>query len=474
MKRTVTLILLIAILFLSIPVYANDGYLGRFGETVYPMGSTDVTMVSEDIHIVSDGNVTADISCEFVFYNSGEDQTVLMGFPASHEFKDDGLGSAENLRLHNFTAYRNGEEINVSEVEGSSLGSEYDTFESWFVFEVPFKAGETLTMTHTYDIGLSVSGDTRMIGYILKTGATWAGPIGHARVTIDMSLFNAYGIFGIYNDFDSKDRTERYFTPISDLKYENGNIVFEKSDFEPTQNIEVWMTFKGLKDWWGIELFRDDVEWESVKFFDNAATMENDDLIKTYNDLSYTDKLFETIYLNTVLGLPDESYPPVVTESYDGDYWDIVAVVEDSNYDTYSYCDITYKDKNGNIVHTYKLLNHQNFGGFRDYGELLFVGNKPSNLPIEGYTYEITAYDYAGNTSTTVFDQDGNIIKQTVNGMIVIENIPNPRTNESPVYMVWALVLSGVGAVLLIFNKKRPAYIGEYSTIDSFDYHSLP
>jgi hypothetical protein len=58
--------------------------------------------------------------------------------------------------------------------------------------------------------------------------------------------------------------------------------------------------------------------------------------------------------------------------------------------------------------------------------------------------------------------------------MIVIENIPNPRTNESPVYMVWALVLSGVGAVLLIFNKKRPAYIGEYSTIDSFDYHSLP
>ncbi|MBN2882086.1 MAG: hypothetical protein JXN10_01045, partial [Clostridia bacterium] len=216
--------IIFSLIILAVPVSANDGVMGRNGESVYLMDDSDVTMVSEDILLTYDSGMVL-VNCTFVFSNTGEAKTVLMGFPAMVEYDPyDILGDPENLRLTDFTAYRNGIQIEVNELDGADIDNGYTNFTSWYVFEVPFEAGETLTMTHTYDLHpWGDSGGNMFIGYVLETGSSWKGNIEHTKVTFDISAFNACAVQYI---LDTGFSSFQY--PLSSLKYEDGMIVFEQ------------------------------------------------------------------------------------------------------------------------------------------------------------------------------------------------------------------------------------------------------
>lgn len=296
MKKFVRVILIIAVILTSAGLaYANDASMGRMGETVYALQETDVIMVSEDILIKfntedSSGNVT----CKFVFKNSGEAKTVLMGFPASMEIEYEGLTTEERVRLNNFTAFKNGQEILVSEIDGSSMEEQFSKYPSWYTFEVVFDAGETLTMTHAYDVNFTYYSEGSIsIGYILETGSTWKDNIGHSKVTFDLSEIEPWGI-------------EMYdYSSIDDFRFENGRLTFEKWDFKPDFNLEIMTNARYFKDYSGPWELTEAAK-ERKQFLLESVGLTNEELIDAYNNLSYEGKFIETIWLNVRLGMPDE------------------------------------------------------------------------------------------------------------------------------------------------------------------------
>ena len=154
MKKYFSIMFIIVFLLLLPGIaFANDASMGRMGETVYPLQETDVRMVSEDIFIkFNSADVSGDVTCEFVFENPGEAKSVLMGFPASMKVEFEGMTTEERVSLNNFTSFINGSQIPVSEINGSDMEDKFSKYPTWYVFEVPFEAGEVLTMTHTYDV----------------------------------------------------------------------------------------------------------------------------------------------------------------------------------------------------------------------------------------------------------------------------------------------------------------------------------
>ena len=292
--------LLILTIVIVIPVAANDASMGRNGETVYPLEETDVRMVAEDIYVkyiaeTGSGHVT----CEFVFENSGEAKSVLMGFPAEEKIWSEALTTVERVRLRNFTANLNGIPIDVNEIEGEVTG-EFEKYTSWYVFEVPFNAGESLTMTHEYDVSFTAYSTGQIqLSYILITGATWGGEIGYTKVTFDLSEINPWGI----NLYDTD--------LLSDFRYENGLLIFEKYDYIPDFNLEVMVNAYSAKIYDGKTPLSEE-ELSIKNFYENAPVQTKEELIQSYNELSTQEKFVETIYMNTVLGIAEEPFTPVV------------------------------------------------------------------------------------------------------------------------------------------------------------------
>ena len=297
MKLFVRIVLVTAVILVSSgTVYANDASMGRMGETVYPLQETDVTMVSEEIFIkfYADGS-SGKVTCEFVFENSGEEKTVLMGFPAAMKIDYEALTTEERVSLNNFTAFKNGMEILVAEVESSEMEGDFSKYPTWHVFEVPFEAGETLTMTHTYDVNFTFYSEGSIsIGYILETGSTWNDSIGHSKVTFDLSEIEPWGI-EMYN-----------YPSIDDFRYSDGRLIFEKWDFKPDFNLEIMTNARYFKEYSGPWELSETVK-ERQQFYLDSLTMTKNELIDAYNGLSYEQKFIETVWLNGRLEIPDET-----------------------------------------------------------------------------------------------------------------------------------------------------------------------
>lgn len=68
-------------------------------------------------------------------------------------------------------------------------------WDSWYVKNVPFAKGQTRTVVDEYSTGLTWESDSCMttyetpasFTYILRTGRNWKGPIGSAKITVDVS-----------------------------------------------------------------------------------------------------------------------------------------------------------------------------------------------------------------------------------------------------------------------------------------------
>jgi len=85
-------------------------------EGVYPITQSDIVMVSEEIHIQLLDNARANVTCRFDFQNFGDEQTILMGFPA--ELDETGeLSPPEAFWAHNFTARDENGDLEVTLVD---------------------------------------------------------------------------------------------------------------------------------------------------------------------------------------------------------------------------------------------------------------------------------------------------------------------------------------------------------------------
>jgi len=449
MKKVLSLVIIL--LLLPVLVRANDASMGRKGETVYPMEETDIRMVSEDIYIEY---ATGHVRCEFVFENSGETKTVLMGFPAEAKIDYDALTTKDRVRLRNFTAYKNGVYIEVDEVTSSEIEGDFSKYPSWYVFEVTFKENEILTMTHDYDVSFTFDSiGVVYVGYILETGSTWGGTLGHTKVTFDLSDMYPWGI-GIYS-----------YPSLNSFRYKDGKLTFEKSDYIPDFNLELQIFGPASKNYSGTVWPEQADDFETSKqFFDNSSEASAEGLIKAYNEFPDSYKFIETVYLNTILGISDKQYVPIATKMEKDSTNRFLIYIKDRNFDVDDKTTITLMGKSENVIKTDDLIKTSSFG---DYGTTIYIYKLSDENVKEAVannlvsSYVVNVIDEEGNESKTVFAADDFDNSRTT----IISGVPddgsegyeivNPPTSESASNESLALAFVLLGTVLFIFNRKN-------------------
>lgn len=170
-----------AVMLLAVAAAArgDDAALVASGGALKLMhGHPAIRMLSEEVHIaLPDGKVEA----TFIFRNDGPATTVLIGFP------EQGKDVMPKARTHlvNFRSWVDGKPVATKQV-GRTEGDDAD-YTAWWVKQVPFSRGQTHTIVNRYEGGwLDTSYGCSGFQYILKTGASWHGPIGRARITVDL------------------------------------------------------------------------------------------------------------------------------------------------------------------------------------------------------------------------------------------------------------------------------------------------
>jgi len=187
-----SILLLFAAILFPVLLYADAAnIIFTAGGNVKAMNSESIKMVKEKINITMLGN-HFEVRVDYVFYNSGEKQTAIMGFPNSRGT----YGSPENPEgiqygINDFRAFDGKKELKIERKE-TAVTKSTKAFSVWETFMVDFEAGETKNVTNIYSqkYWIEHGGSKESAEYILTTGATWKGLIDSIWVNIHSNLPN--------------------------------------------------------------------------------------------------------------------------------------------------------------------------------------------------------------------------------------------------------------------------------------------
>jgi hypothetical protein len=230
-------------------IIADDGYLGSVGGNIFPNNEAkSIQMVNEVVkvslvrpsnennHLLGLGNYSIHAHCTFWFYNHGEEEYAVVGFP---NFSKDRIVPTDSLS--NFKCFVNNEPIIADRKElidkeafedGGKVKYDWRGSEDWFSWETTFPSKDTVVIKNEYDGSLGGYSDgSHQMSYILGTGRTWHGLISRGRITFDFSNF----------------ATRKYILGInSKVKYTvyDDSVVFTFNNYKPEEHEELWVTFK--------------------------------------------------------------------------------------------------------------------------------------------------------------------------------------------------------------------------------------
>lgn len=155
------------------------------GGNVKVMNSEFIKMKNEQIYIT-----ICEDKCkyrvEYTFVNTGDEQTVLMGFPNSKMIK--GRQAETVFGINDFLAFEGTSKLEVfrKDEERQNISEAQKLYEC---FEVHFKKGETKHITNTYSQEyVNPYRDNFEVTYILTTGASWKGTIDTISVFFDSEI----------------------------------------------------------------------------------------------------------------------------------------------------------------------------------------------------------------------------------------------------------------------------------------------
>jgi hypothetical protein len=208
-------------LALSGTARGDDSALFGVGGVLKPMhGHPSVRMVSEEVHIKLPQD---EVEASFTFHNDGQPVTVLIGFP------EQGKGKNYTQFTH-FRSSVDGKPIKVMRFvqEKPSDEENDDYYKYWWIKRVHFDRGQTRVILNRYEGGAYVT-DYGVAGfnYILRTGASWKGPIGRARIVCDLR--------GLHNNAPMAFQPAGY-RRIGDT------VVWDLHNFKPKQDIHIEWT----------------------------------------------------------------------------------------------------------------------------------------------------------------------------------------------------------------------------------------
>lgn len=164
-------------------VYADNAALTAGGQPRMMSSHPQVRMASEVVSmVVTKKRVLTD--CTFVFRNSGKACTVRMGFPDFGMWAYAHPSKKARTRFKSYRSYVNGHPVKTNLILGKEPG------EQWQVKQVLFPANGTVVVREQYTNeigGIATKMVIASAAYVVHTGASWKGPIGHARFTLKFS-----------------------------------------------------------------------------------------------------------------------------------------------------------------------------------------------------------------------------------------------------------------------------------------------
>jgi hypothetical protein len=179
---------------------------------------TTVSLTSQVVEItLAPDKVT--VEGTYQFHNTGDALTMTVGYPR-------GVLEGE---LRDFQAAIDDKPL---EVKQEKRGQSYlfaGPYPEWKLFEVRFGADERKTLKLKYGveptrIQTTPSGEVRYYSYILRTGATWKGPIERATVRVKLE--------GLSPD-------DLVLTAPGGFKQEGHTLTWVFENFKPSRDIEI-------------------------------------------------------------------------------------------------------------------------------------------------------------------------------------------------------------------------------------------
>lgn len=193
MRRLVGAAVLLILLAAGRRAAADASMIGSVGPNLQPMESTTVRLESERIDIrlrrraddptMLDTAGVGEYRIQFHFLPTA-DETATLGFPL---FVMDPARNIYGRPMENLTV-RVGDRTVPTETKYVTYNQKSDT--RWAIFPMEFKAGQPLDLEITYSLRVDPYGKGQgaglVVGYVLRTGANWAGNIG--RIEANLSL----------------------------------------------------------------------------------------------------------------------------------------------------------------------------------------------------------------------------------------------------------------------------------------------
>ncbi|TDA70314.1 MAG: DUF4424 domain-containing protein [Clostridia bacterium] len=267
-------------LTLAGPALADDASLGRVGDGVHPLRQTDVQMLAEEVRVKVFPE-RSEVEATFTLLNRGPAVDLLVGFPQALEQADPERAEFGDTALHDFHAWVGGREAPVQLEKAATGGQGFlagetappesgvpgspalPSYPAWYTFPVSLAAGEKVEVRNTYWVkNTTWSNGEVETGYILQSGATWAGPIGRGRVELVLEGIEPYRVLGARPGNWRLEKENTY--------------VWEFADWEPDQDITLHFSNRPGPAFYLLvrpeidALFRDGRYAESLPLLDQA------------------------------------------------------------------------------------------------------------------------------------------------------------------------------------------------------------
>ncbi len=243
------------------------------GNSLGPAASTNIQMISETVLIqltefsktVGDTSypiLGAKVVAEFAMRNPGNAYEALeVGFPL--QVPKNAATAGDYVKITNLAAFADGVAV---ETQAATVGGEI-----WSAWQMKFAPGDTHVRI-TYDLPATTDACNAELGYVLHTGAAWAGPIGRADLIVRYP-YAAEATFVSPRGIYLGDTTPGYQVEGSDLHWHYDNL-------EPTVANDLAVTFVAPDCWLKVAAARTAVN--------HQATAENYwHLASAYGDIVF-------------------------------------------------------------------------------------------------------------------------------------------------------------------------------------------
>lgn len=227
-RRGALVAMSLVLVLAACPVRADDGVFEGSGGTVSLSQSRHVRMVAEEVVFDLTNPEVVRVACLFVVVNEGPADTLLLGFPDYWPSEDDVSQLADGRSaIRDLVVMVDGVPVTTTAVpaaEAPTILGDRTPGVAWNVAHVwpcAFAPGQVRVLrteySHVYSMMVGVS---HVLNYVLRTGASWAGPIGKVVARIvpgELRIKERY----------SPQRWERV----------GAEYVWTAADLEPTEDI---------------------------------------------------------------------------------------------------------------------------------------------------------------------------------------------------------------------------------------------